>query len=250
MRTVGVALPACGFIFCGFSFGQATFEVASIKPAAPLEFGRTSIRRSVTKEKGVQGRLNYQGISLMDVIGDAYRIQHRQISGPDWLTSQRFDILAVIPAAQSNDQIPEMLGALLQERFKLKMHEETKEEQVYRLVLANGGPKFQKAGEETGISGRSTRTAEQVNAQTTLGDFAEYLSERLDRPVVDRTGLTGLFSIRVEWTPDTASAAGVDATGPSIFTAVQEQLGLRLVAGKTPVRLVVVDSIEKNPTDN
>jgi uncharacterized protein (TIGR03435 family) len=74
MRIVGVALLACSF-----SFGQATFEIASIKPAAPVEFGRTSVRRSVTKEKGVQGRLNYQGISLMDLIGDAYRVQHRQI---------------------------------------------------------------------------------------------------------------------------------------------------------------------------
>jgi uncharacterized protein (TIGR03435 family) len=245
MRTVGVA-----FLACSFSFGQATFEVASIKPAAPVEFGRTSVRRSVTKEKGVQGRLNYQGISLMDLIGDAYRVQHRQISGPDWLMSQRFDIQAVIPAAQGNDQIPEMLGALLQERFKLKVHHGTKEEQVYRLVLASGGPKIQKAEKETGISGRSTRTAEQVNAQTTLAHFAEYLSERLDRPVVDQTGLMGLYSIQVEWTPDTAPATGVDATGTSIFTAVQEQLGLRLISGKTPVQLVVVDSIEKYPTDN
>ena len=245
MRAVGVVLLACGV-----SFGQATFEVASIKPAAPVEFGRTSVRRSVTKEKGTQGRLNYQGISLMDLIGDAYRVQHRQISGPDWLTSQRFDILAVIPAAQNNDQLPEMLGALLQERFKLKVHEDTKEEQVYRLVLANGAPKVQKAEKETGISGRSTRTVEQANAQTTLAHFAEYLSERLDRPVVDQTGLTGPYSIHVEWTPDTAPATVADATGPSIFTAIQEQLGLRLVSGKSPVQLVVVDSIEKYPTDN
>lgn len=69
MRTVGVALLACAI-----TFGQATFEVASIKPAAPVEFGRTSVRRSITKEKGVQGRLNYQGISLMDLIEDAYRV--------------------------------------------------------------------------------------------------------------------------------------------------------------------------------
>ena len=114
MRAVGVALLSCGLSFAQTTFGQAAFEVVSIKPATPVEFGRTSVRRSVTKAKGVQGRLNYQGISLMDLIGDAYRVQHRQISGPDWLTSQRFDILALIPAAQNNDQIPEMLAALLQ----------------------------------------------------------------------------------------------------------------------------------------
>lgn len=245
MRAVGVAL-----LTCGLSFAQATFEVASIKPSAPIEFGRTSVRRSVTKEKGVQGRLNYQGISLMDLIGDAYRVQHRQISGPDWLTSQRFDILAVIPAAQSNDQIPEMLAALLHDRFKLKTHEDTKEEQIYRMVLANNGTKLQKAEEETGISGRSNNTADQVDAQTTLAHFAEYLSERLERPVSDQTGLTGAYRIHLEWMPDTAPATGVDATGSSIFTAVQEQLGLRLVGGKAPVQLVVVDSIGKYPTEN
>lgn len=245
MRTIGVALLACGF-----SFGQATFEAVSIKPAAPVEFGRTSVRRSVTKEKGIQGRLNYQGISLMDLIGDAFRVQQRQISGPDWLTSQRFDILAVIPAGGNNDQIPEMLGALLQERFKLKTHQNTKEQQVYRLVLANRGPNLQKAERETGISGRSTKTVEQVSARTTLVSLAEYLSERLDRPVVDQTGLSGVYSIHLEWMPDTAAATGVDAAGPSIFTAVQEQLGLRLVAGKAAVGLVVVDSVEKYPTDN
>jgi uncharacterized protein (TIGR03435 family) len=245
MRTVGVA-----FLACGFSFGQATFEVASIKPAAPVEFGRTSVRRSVTKETGIKGRLNYQGVSLMDLIGDAYRVQHRQISGPDWLSSQRFDILAVIPAAWNNDQIPEMLGALLQERFKLKTHRDAKEQQVYRLVRANSGPNLQKAEKETGISGRSTKTVEQVSAQTTLVSFAEYLSERLDRPVVDETGLSGVYSVHLEWMTDIAAATGGDSAGPSIFTAVQEQLGVRLVAGKAAVGFVVVDSIEKYPTDN
>ena len=140
MRSVGIALLACGF-----SFGQATFEVASVKLAPPVELGRTSVRRSVTKEKGIQGRLNYQGVSLMDLIGDAYRVPHRQISGPDWLTSQRFDILAVIPATQNNDQIPEMVAALLQERFKLKRHQDTKEQQVlHRLVFCKSRSKSAK----------------------------------------------------------------------------------------------------------
>src|ERR1700744_181678 len=113
----------------GLACGQIAFEVASIKPSAPLEFGRTSVRRSVSKERGVKGRLIYQGLSLLDLISDAKRVQKRQISGPDWLGSERFDIMAVIPADETNDQIPEMLEALLQERFKLKTHDETKEMQ-------------------------------------------------------------------------------------------------------------------------
>jgi uncharacterized protein (TIGR03435 family) len=127
-------------LYLGRGFG---FEVAAIKPAAPVEFGRTSVRKSVDKQNGIQGRLNYQGISLMDLIADAYRIQRRQISGPDWLTSQRFDILAVIPAAQTNDQIPEMLAALLKERFNLKTHDEIRETQVCRLFVAKGGAKLE-----------------------------------------------------------------------------------------------------------
>lgn len=245
MHCIWVAL-----LCIGFACGQATFDVAVIKPAAPLELGRTSVHKSVTKEKGIKGRLSYQGISLMDLIADAYLIQHRQISGPDWLASQRFDILASIPADQANNQIPEMLKALLQERFSLKTHDEMKETQVYRLLVAKVGPKLEKVEKETGISGKSTKTTEQIHAQTTLTSFAEYLSDRLNRPVIDETSLTGRYSIQLAWTPDTAVATESDPTGASLFSAVQEQLGLRLVSGKMNARLLVVDSINKHPTEN
>jgi uncharacterized protein (TIGR03435 family) len=142
-----------------------------------------------------------------------------------------------------------MLGALLQDRFQLKTHDETKEMEVYRLVVAKGGPKLKRIEKATGVSGKSTKTAEQVSARTTLAGFAEYLSGRLDRPVVDQTGLTEAYEIQLAWTPDTADAP-TDSNSPSIFTAIQEQLGLRLTAGKMSVRRLVVDHIEKNPTDN
>lgn len=172
----------CVILVSGVGYSQIAFEVASIRPSPPVEFGRTSVRRSVDKEKGTEGRLNYQGISLLDLIADANHIQHRQISGPDWLSSQRFDILAVIPASQPEDQIPEMIGALLLDRFNLKTHDETKEMQVYGLVVAKGGPKLKRAEQATGISGKSTKTTEHVSARTTLAGLAAYLSERLDRP--------------------------------------------------------------------
>ncbi|MDE3198539.1 MAG: TIGR03435 family protein [Acidobacteriota bacterium] len=247
MRTLAAAL-----LLCNPACAQVAFEVASIKPATPIEFGRTSVRRSVTKENGVRGHLNYQGISLLDLIADAYRLQHRQISGPDWLSSRRFDILATIPAALNNNQIPEMLALLLQDRFHLKTHEEMEKEQVYRLVVAklvNTNPNLRKADKETGISGRSTKATQQIDARTTLVNFAEYLSEKLSSPVIDQTGLTGAYSIHLEWTPDTVASPGVDA-GPSLFTAVREQLGLRLRAGKMSVKLLVVDRVEKDPDAN
>ncbi len=125
---------------------------------------------------------------------------------------ERFDIQAVIPAEQTNEQIPEVLESLLQERFKM---------QVYRLVVAKGGAKLEKTDLADGLSGRSTKTSGRVTAQATLPGFAEYLSQKLDRPVV------------------------ADAAGPSIFTSIQEQFGLRLAAAKTGVRVVVVDGSQR-----
>lgn len=232
------------------AFGQAAFEVASIKLAAPVEFGRISINRGVWKEKGQKGRLHYEGISLRDWIAEANRIQLRQVSGPDWLSMQRFDIEAVIPAALNNNQIPEMLAGLLRERFGLQTHDESKEMPVYALVAAKGGPKLKKSEESSGISGKSTKTIEHVSARTTLTNLADYLSERLDRPVVDQTGLDGPYQIELDWIPDNTAAPGADSAGPSIFTAVQEQLGLRLAGTKARVRSLVIDHIEKTPTDN
>jgi uncharacterized protein (TIGR03435 family) len=113
------------------------------------------------------------------------------------------------------------------------------------MVVAKGGARLEKADQADGISGRSTKTTERVTARVTLSSLAEYLSQKLDRPVVDQTGLAGTYKIQLEWSPDTA-----DATGPSIFTAIQEQLGLRLAAAKTGVRMVVVDGIEMTPADN
>lgn len=243
MRLVFALIPAV-------AFGQTAFEVASIKPAPPQEFGRTSVHRSSDKEPGIKGRLKYEGVSLSDLLADSHRLQHHQISGPDWLSSQRFDIMAVIPAAFSEAQIPEMLAALLVERFGLKTHDETKEMQVYTLEPAKGGAKLKKAESAGGVSGKSTKTTERVSARTTMAGLADYLSGRMDRPVVDRTGLEGPYEIELEWTPDTVATPGAEAPGPSIFTAIQEQLGLRLSAGKAPVRLLVVDHIDKTPTDN
>jgi uncharacterized protein (TIGR03435 family) len=235
--------------FTGYiASGQVTFEVASIKPAAPVEAGRTSVRRSVEKLPGVEGRLNYLGLSIRDLIGDAWRLQPRQIAGPEWIAAERFDIQAVMPAAATNDQIPEMLAALLAERFELKAHEERKEMSVYRLTAAKEGPQLQKVENSTGFSGSSSNAIERLTARTTLVSFAEYLSGKLDRPVLDETGLDGAYEFRLEWAPDSAEPGS--ATGASLFTAIQEQLGLRLIAAKAAIPFLVVDSIRRSPSQN
>jgi uncharacterized protein (TIGR03435 family) len=227
------------------------FDVASIRVAPPQPTGRTSTRMSVNTTTTEAGRLRYSNVSLKEIVGQAYKVAQYQISGPDPLDSARFDIDAVLPAGASGDQVPLMLQALLADRFRLALHREKKELPVYSLVVGKNGPKIKRAESATGISSDSNRIHWHVTAKTTMPHFAEFLSLRLERPVVDETGLAGAFEITLDWTPDTAAEPGANDTppGPSIFTAVQEQLGLKLEARKGPVDFLVIDHAE-NPSGN
>jgi len=228
------------------AFGQPTptpaFEVASIKPAPLQAPGRVSTRMSVNR-----GRLNYTNVSLRDVIGQAYHLQHRQISGPSWLDSERFDIAGKIPLGVAMDQIPQMLQSLLAERFKLRAHRETKEQPVYALVAPKNGPKLQKAESSGGRRGGAGRGRAHVSGKFSMARFADYLSDQLGRPVLDQTKLDGAYAITLDWVPDSSEES---ASGPSIFTALQEQLGLKLVATKGATTVLVIDHVEKAPTEN
>jgi uncharacterized protein (TIGR03435 family) len=222
-----------------FAFGQVTFEVASIKSAPLQEQGRVSSRHSVDS-----GRLNYTNVSLGDLAAEAFRVQRTQISGPDFLDSARFDVMAKIPEG-AREHIPEMLRALLAERFGMKFHEETKELPVYELMTAKGGAKMAKAESAGGVSMNSGKASKHLTARMTMTSLADYLSQQVDRPVVEKTGLEGPFAMDLLWGTDAA-----DATNPSLFTALQEQLGLRLSASKGAVRLVAIDHIDKTPSEN
>src|SRR6266850_6904773 len=226
----------------GQSTARPAFEVASIKPAPPQASGRVSTRMSENR-----GRLNYTNVSLRDVIGQAYHLQHGQISGPPWIDTERFDIAAKIPAGAAMDQIPQMLQSLLADRFKLRSHSETKEQPVYALVAGKNGPKFQKAESSSGPRGGSGRGRAHVSGKFSMPRFADYLSDRLGRPVLDQTKLDGAYAITLDWVPDSSEES---ASGPSIFTALQEQLGLKLVATKGPTTILVIDHVEKAPTEN
>jgi uncharacterized protein (TIGR03435 family) len=225
-------------------FGQIAFEVASIKPAPPQEMGRVSISRHTDK-----GRLNYSNVSFIDLITDAYRVQPRQVAGPDWLDSVRFDITAKLPAGADEDHIPEMLQSLLAERFALKLREESKEMSIYALVVANNGPKMKKADEAGSINSNGNNGRMQIAGKGTMAKLADRLSGRLDRPVVDKTGLEGNWEFALHWATEAVEAANAD-DAPSIFTAVQEQLGLKLMPMKGPVRQLIVEHIDRLPTEN
>ena len=231
----------------GQDAARVEFEVAAIKPAPPQEVGRTSVRTSV--DTGA-GQLAYSNVNLRDVLRAAYRVQSYQISGPEWLDTERFDIVATFPQNSSGDRIPLMLQALLAERFHVVLHRETKDLPAYALTVAGGGSKL-KPLESSGdnFTGNSSRTVAHLEAKATMRGFTEYLSQRLDRPVLDQTGLGGRFEFVLDWAIDDAVVTGGTA-GPSIFTAVQEQLGLKLNSTKGPVETIVVDQADRVPTEN
>jgi len=223
------------------------FEVAAIKPAAPQAPGRTSSRISVDTSIG---QLTYTNLTLKDVLRQAYKVQSHQITGPAWLETERFDFVARFPPGSDGDQIPLMLQALLADRFHMAVHRETKDLPAFVLTVANGGPKLKPAGSsDNNISSNSNQTGVHLGAKTSMRGLAEYLSQRMDRPVLDQTGLSGGFEFTLDWVADDAAATNATA-GPSIFTAVQEQLGLKLNSTKGPVEVIVVDRADRVPTEN
>lgn len=240
-------LLAASLAFAQMAFAQKgpEFDVATVRPAAPSTDGRSHTRISTDTDTG---KLNYTNVNLKDIIGQAYKVQEYQISGPDWINTERFDIVAQFPPHTDARQLQPMLQSLLTDRFKLATHRETKQLPVYNLVVAKGGPKFKAAESSSGITSDSNRTRWHVKATVTMRRFAEFLSDEVDRPVIDKTGLTGAYDFTIDWAVD--SSVATNDSGPSIFTALQEQLGLKLDSAKGPVEIIVVDHAEKTPVED
>jgi len=197
------------------------------------------------------GSVTLQNVSLKRLIGMAHGVQEGRsylFSGPDWLDFENFDVLAKYPADTPNAQVLQMLQRELEERFSLRLHRETKEFSAYALVLTKGGPKFHATARPGGAHRFSMQNGHAVGSAITMGMFGDRLSRPdfgLDRPVVDQTGLTGAYDVTFDWKPgepDTPSA--------SLFTAIQEQLGLRIEARKIPLEVLVVDHSERVPKEN
>jgi uncharacterized protein (TIGR03435 family) len=226
---------------------KLSFEVASIKPS-------TADSSSVSGIKTGKGRIDAHNVTLKRCIMGAYGIGPHQIAGgPDWLDSDRFMILAKAEQPIDDDGVlMGMLQNLLAERFKLVIHRETRTLPAYVLEVAKNGPKLEKA--QPGESGTSTSSSNDGivmdvhNAD--MEHFARVLGRQTDLPVVNRTGLSGIFNLKLRWTPERKSArpAG-SADEVSLFTALQDQLGLRLRSEKVPIESVVIDRAEK-PTEN
>lgn len=231
----------------GTLYGQSTaaqqFEVASVKPSTSSSNSSSGIRTG-------HGRLDARNVTLKRCIMGAYGVGPHQISGgPDWLDSERFEILAQAEQPIDDDGVlMVMLQGVLAERFKLAIHRETRTIQAFVLEVAKNGPKLEKATDGEATTNTSTNNGGvMIDAHhADLDSFARALSRKMDLPVVNHTGLEGIYNFKLNWTPETAKGAdsGV-AEAPSIFTAIQEQLGLRLHSQKTSVEILVIDRAEK-----
>jgi uncharacterized protein (TIGR03435 family) len=234
------------------------FEVASIKPGDPGARGGY-IQPS-------PGRFTSTNMPLIGLITFAYDVRPDQISGaPGWIDSQRYDILATSESPVGDphkllDQQRLMLQKLLADRFQLRVRHETRERPVYTLTVDKNGPKMKENNDLKSapfpiivITGRGHAKAQIVS----MSYIVQFLESQLGRIVLDRTGLKGSYDFTLQWTPDPAFEPGLgaapdappDASGPSIFTALRQQLGLGLESTKGPVEFIVVDRVEK-PSEN
>ena len=273
------------------------FDAASVKPAPPG--GGTGMRISGGPGTDDPGLISYSGVTLNRLLSTAYGVYRDQISGADWLDTERYVVTARVPEGTSKDQFDLMLQNLLAERFKLNLHHETRALQAYELTVVKGGPRLKKAAGTDAAAGAPPRpdifglavdkngcpvfppgvhaaagrlTANGAFCMTfvkfSLRDLAETLESRVraangESPfapqahIVDKTGLSGEFDFGLEFaiprrssTPVAGPTGGSGMEGPSLFTALEQQLGLELKPTKIPLDLIVVDHAEKVPTED
>lgn len=234
--------------------GGPEFEVASVKP---FPGGGRGGRPSLDAEQ-----FSWPGATLRQLIVWAYKVDSDQVSGPDWLDSEMYSVVAKIPAGSAQDAYVPMLRNLLAERFRMTVHHETKVLDGYDLVVAKGGPKL-KESVQTQSGGRGSygpngadRTFNKITMQFFANQLGMRASDFREGPsmgpgptgrvrIVDKTGLTGEYDIELRY-----SLLGTDTPGDDIFSALESQLGLNLKPTKITVDMVIVDHAERTPMEN
>jgi len=245
-QTAGAVPPAAA---------APVLEVATIKPVKEPS--------SNLMHDSTEGRwLSMRYTTLRDLIMMAYQVDPRQVlDGPAWVASDEYDIDAVTTEGVQANQIEEvMLKELLADRFQLRVHREQRVMAVYVLEVAKGGPKLKAAdADETENSGCG-HIGVCTFSKRTLNNFARFMQFAvMDKPVVDKTGVEGEFDFSLRWTPDESQFRGMGITVPlpgdgttalpGLFTAIQEQLGLKLEPQKIPCEVLVIDRVER-PSEN
>jgi len=272
---------SCATLHTQSAGARPQFEVASVKPAVPNNF--PPAMKEMMQSRGQPGaipmagldRVRIQDWTLRNLIAAAYSVRASQVSGPDWLGDQGFDVDATVPDGTPKSRVNAMLQSLLEDRFGLKVHRATQTAQGFALVVGKDGPKLKPAAPpsaspaeqltpeeqkaqmqqklQADLAAAKQRNQEKLAvvgafstqswASITMEDFAAQLIRFAGGPVVDKTGLSGKYSAKIEtW-------ASPDVPGGTIFDAV-EKLGLKLEPSKVTVETVVVDQVSKTPTAN
>lgn len=251
---------------CLASGQETAFEAATIKPSQQADLqGRWGESYPVPMRGGPgtssPGTITLRNASLLTVICAAYGMKRYQVSGPAWLQTAGFTIVAKLPADAAREQIRPMLQNLLAERFHMRAHRAMREMPVYELVVAKGGPKLAPARDPDGGGGTfgpsKGNPLWQASNQTGKS-IAEFLSRFLDRPVQDSSGLSGAYDFTLYWAAEYPMVAIRSSTesgdapdpAPTIFQALQDQLGLKLRPTKHQMEVLAIDSVDKLPTDN
>lgn len=324
---IGLALLPAGAVLAQSTADQLTFEVASVKPAEPQTPGRMMVGMRGGPGTPDPGQATFSNVTQRVLLARAYGVQDYQISGPGWLDSERYDIVAKVPKGATKEQFMVMLQNLLAERFKLTLHHETKELPLYALVVAKNGPKLKETappatdesaardgagpadggpppgpgpgfGPPPGEGGMPRPQmgkdgfpklppgagrggvmmlmmpgrARMIGNGQPISKLADALARQLGRPVTDKTGLKGNYDFTLDFDPEGSMGGrgtmmrmpggpppgGGDGPGAnppeteaaSLFTALQEQLGLKLEQKKGPLDLLVIDHSEKAPVEN
>jgi uncharacterized protein (TIGR03435 family) len=290
--------------FSALTLGAQTFDVASIKPAAPPDAsGRMRIMMGGGPGTDDPGRITYSGVPLKMILTLAFNVKAYQITGPDWLDSERFDVTAKVPPGTTKEQARVMMQNLLADRFKLTIHHETKEMAAFILSAGKNGAKLKASEPEPAkdpdaesprpapgpmgklpmgkdgfpefpkTPGRPAHNMMRMNGQAkiaceqcSMAEFLDMLGMQVEKPVVDMTGLKGTYDFSLIFQlelrggmmgrgPMPPGAGGpppdsLEESQPALTTAVQEQLGLKLDSKKAPVDLIVIDHVEKTPSEN
>lgn len=236
---LGMALP---FAAAAQQPAKVEFEAVSIKPADPADPAHLV--------QPIRGGFRGRNLRLFELIMNAWHLNRdRLIGGPAWMETAGWDIDARYPEGAGYLQLPQMLQAMLADRFQLVTHRETRTLPVYALTVSKGGLKL-RPGEGIGSMSAGPRMIRYTSGA--MADLASQLSSYLGRNVIDETGLTGQYAIDLSFAPVDPGAPAEDATrdaAPSIFQALQEQAGLKLESTKGPVEVLVIDRAGK-PTDN
>jgi len=230
---------------------RVSFEVASVKPASECTYDRMFGPGQVV--------LN---VPLSPILITAFKVSKDQIIGPSWLESDCFEIVAKLPEGSTPDQIPAMLLDLLKERFKMSTHKESRPSTIYALVVDKGGPKIKAAAENSTFMGKAPRNAiavgrggGSIKGIMTMEMLAKALSNQGYGPIMDATGLKGEYEISLSWAADRGMAQTPPSDAAStpradLLTALRESLGLKLEPRKGATDVLVIDHIERVPTEN